>query len=965
MGCTVVGNLATNGGGVIQGLVQNSTISGNTVTGARALGGGTYNARVVNSLIFGNTSAYQGGGSYGGSLVNCTIIQNVVLGIPFAGGGAGVASGSLTNCIVYFNTGPATGQNFTNCLGDTLDHCCTTPLFTGTGNFTNAPLLATISHLSTNSPCITAGNFTAFSGTDIDGEPWANPPSVGCDQLYPNNAVGSLTVSILAAFTNLAPGYSETFFANNTGPILASIWDFGDGTVLTNQSTVVHGWSATGDYPVVLTVYNSTYPAGQSTTLLMHIVVPPVNYVDLNSLNPIAPYSTWATAATNIQDAVDVAAPGAVVMVTNGVSPIQTNGIAVYQFGGHVVHAPSLNRVAINSPITVQSVNGPAVTIIKGLTTPTTPTRCVYLTNGAVLSGFTLTNGNVNDGSGGAGTWAESTNAVITNCIIVGCRSTSVGAGGGGSYSGTLWNCILRTNSANTGGGANLSALNNCTLIQNVGSMGGGAANSLLNNCVFNSNSAPSGFGGGTYACSATNCTYAGNSSGSSGASGNGGGAFGGVLSGCVLNGNIAFSGGAVCGSAAGGAAIVVNNCIISNNVAQNGAGAYCNPGNYCILNNCLLSSNTATFLGGGADNATLNNCIVSNNSSLFIGGGCAGGALSNCTVIANHAKTTGGGADSAFLNKCILISNTATNSSGGGANQSSLFGCFILSNSTSSTAINTGGGGTSASTVSNCVLAFNSAATYGGGDYKSTLVNCTIVSNSAPTGGGVANSTADNCIIYYNAGGNYSQNQFSPALAVRYCCTTPATNGSGNITNEPALVNFAAGDFHLQSSSPCINSGANLFIHATNDLDGNPRIVAGTVDVGAYEYQSPTSVLSYAWAQLYGFPTDGSADYLDLDGTGMNNWQKSIAGLNPTNSASVFAMMPPVFDTNSSGLVVNWLSVSDRTYYLQRATNIAAQPAFSTIQSNLPGSLTETNSFIDTNATGSGPYFYRVGVQQ
>ena len=42
-------------------------------------------------------------------------------------------------------------------------------------------------------------------------------------------------------------------------------------------------------------------------------------YVSAASLNPTPPYTNWATAATSIQDAVDAAAAGDRILVTNGV----------------------------------------------------------------------------------------------------------------------------------------------------------------------------------------------------------------------------------------------------------------------------------------------------------------------------------------------------------------------------------------------------------------------------------------------------------------------------------------------------------------------------------------------------------------------------------------------------------------------------------------------------------------------
>ena len=168
-----------------------------------------------------------------------------------------------------------------------------------------------------------------------------------------------------------------------------------------------------------------------------------------------APYLTWATAATNIQSAVDAALfPGSLVLVTNG------------------VYGPSV----IDQPQVVQSVNGPSVTVING----GNAARCASLVDGAVLSGFTLTNG-TSGVAGGA--YCATANAALFNCVLVGNSATG---NGGAAYGGTLNNCILSNNFAGyAGGGARAATLNNCVLSGNNASrVGGGADSSTLNSCL-------------------------------------------------------------------------------------------------------------------------------------------------------------------------------------------------------------------------------------------------------------------------------------------------------------------------------------------------------------------------------------------------------------------------------------------------------------------------------------------------
>ena len=66
--------------------------------------------------------------------------------------------------------------------------------------------------------------------------------------------------------------------------------------------------------------------------------------------------------------------------------------------------------------------------------------------------------------------------------------------------------------------------------------------------------------------------------------------------------------------------------------------------------------------------------------------------------------------------------------------------------------------------------------------------------------------------------------------------------------------------DFHLQAGSPCIDNGSATYARANDfDLDGNPRIRYGHVDIGAYEYQPVGSVEKVVATPRY--PWNGLVD--------------------------------------------------------------------------------------------------------
>lgn len=321
------------------------------------------------------------------------------------------------------------------------------------------------------------------------------------------------------------------------------------------------------------------------------------HYVSLTG-GHVSPFTNWVEAATNIQEAVDVAEPGHRVVVADG----------RYDTGGRPVPPGTLsNRVVIAKPIDVCSLNGPAVTVIAGGGLVSTQ-RCVYLGDGARVSGFTLADGrtkpvqNFDTDESAGGVWCEGSSAELSNCVL---RANWSGVNGGGAVGGLLVKCLIVSNAAGrAGGGVHGSRVVNSVIEYNDGGFwGGGVHTGWMTNgtgvvvgvdrCTIRHNRA--GSGGGVYCVGNPSSPVADP-----------------LVVGSRIISNSATWGGGLCGTYYGSC----RNSEFAWNTAAEGGGAYAYWG--FAAEGCLFHHNTAGA-GGGVDlpyGGRISNCTVVDNSS-------------------------------------------------------------------------------------------------------------------------------------------------------------------------------------------------------------------------------------------------------------------------------------------------------------------------------------------------------------
>jgi hypothetical protein len=157
--------------------------------------------------------------------------------------------------------------------------------------------------------------------------------------------------------------------------------------------------------------------------------------------------------------------------------------------------------------------------------------------------------------------------------------------------------------------------------------------------------------------------------------------------------------------------------------------------------------------------------------------------------------------------------------------------------------------------TVFNCIIAGNGDAgiemwtSAGGLPNYAIITNCTIVGNvEHGIYGGLPVVT--NCIVRDNGAGSTFAQIVGLVPTVNYSNVGNSFPGNGNIDLDPGFVvpgywvfpsdvdrMWVHGNYHLHRDSPCINAGDPDFEESEAvDIDGEPRVMAGRVDMGCDE---------------------------------------------------------------------------------------------------------------------------------
>ena len=329
--------------------------------------------------------------------------------------------------------------------------------------------------------------------------------------------------------------------------------------------------------------------------------------------------------------------------------------------------------------------------------------------------------------------------------------------------------------------------------------------------------------------------------------------------------------------------------------------------GVYCFRASPTITKNV--FTGNHAPSE-----VVGDIEDLLLGYGAAiGGVEANPTITRNiiNGNTTYAGAGIFILGDPIISNNLIYGNSayiGGGV---IMFGGSLSNNTIAGNDASFQGG---AQIGGNVYIVFSPdiapprilnniifGATSGGGifwegDYQGSLIKFNNVWNNTPGNYGFANPGTGELTFDGRA---------------------DQTGINGNISQDPLFVDVQTDDYHLQTGSPCVNTGDPGIIPALGetDFDGELRMYAARIDIGAYEYRGYVKPVANAGPdqhidgpELITLDGGGSFFY-DPDGIMEFSWEQ-VAG--SAVVMSDFAAMQPTIIPESEGEYRFELVVSD-----------------------------------------------------
>ena len=451
------------------------------------------------------------------------------------------------------------------------------------------------------------------------------------------------------------------------------------------------------------------------------------------------------------------------------------------------------------------------------------------------IKGMAFENGNSDGSGGGLLAIGDSIKITIKESTFSG---NSANDDGGGVYAGsdsgtiTITNNTFSKNSADYGGGGvyarshvgpvTITIINN-TFSENSANYrdGGGvyagsdSGTITITNNTFSKNSADVDGGGvyarsglGTVTITIVNNTFSGNS-----ADWWGGGVYAKGYTVTITNNT--FSGNSKGGARAEGHTVTITNNTFSGNSAYEGGGVYAFSWCKITITNNTFSGNSAEYDGSGVsgylyyDSARLN---IYNNILFDIaehGGGVYAETYEGTITITNNT-----------------FSENSANDYGGGVYvrlKHAFSGC-------DSATLN----------IYNNIL-FDNIANEGGNDGDDLCVFCDSYTNY------IVSINLYNNDFSGNADFNIGQSEDL------YITLTDNYHHADNIQKDPQFVDPVNGDFHLKSNSPCIDKGNNSAPELpSTDFEGDPRIIGGTVDIGADEYRNHAkSIKPMPWLHL------------------------------------------------------------------------------------------------------------------